>query len=254
MVDIHCHLLAGVDDGPGEEAVSIAMCRLAAQHGTTDLVATPHANQRFQFSPEVNAEKLRRLQEAVGPAPRLHRGCDFGLNYDNIEAALADPGRFAVNGGRYLLVEFSDQVISQGTSEVFNRMRGAGLTPIITHPERNPLLRDHRSRLATWVQRGCLLQITGQSLLGRFGERARNAAIALINAGLVHVVASDGHDLEKRPPVLSDSFAFVVDRWGEAAAQRLFVDNPRAVVENAPIEIERPRRQRKHKRWWAFWR
>ncbi len=253
MIDIHCHLLPGVDDGPADEATAIAMCRLAAQHGTTDLVATPHANARFAYSPEGNEEKRRQLQAAVGPEPRLHRGCDFRLEYDNIEAALAQPSRFTINGHRYLLVEFSDLVISEGTSQVFARLRQAGVTPIITHPERNALLRDHQSRLAAWVRRGCLIQITGHSLLGSFGGRSRQAAIALINASLAHIIASDGHDLEHRPPVLASSYGFVVDRWGGDLARQLFVDNPRAVLEGAPITPPEPK-PRRHKKWWAFWK
>jgi protein-tyrosine phosphatase len=253
MIDIHCHLLPGVDDGAADEQTAVAMCRLAAEHGTTDLVATPHANHRYEFSPERNQELRRRLQEQVGPSPRLHLGCDFRLSYDNIQAALSEPARFAINGGQYLLVEFSDQVISQGTSAVFASLGEAGLTPIITHPERNPLLRDHRSRLAAWVHRGCLIQVTGHSLLGAFGSRARESAISLINAGLVHLVASDAHDLDKRPPVLTDSYAFVADRWGEELARQLFVDNPRAVIEGRLFAPPRPKVRRK-KRWWEVWK
>jgi protein-tyrosine phosphatase len=253
MIDIHCHVLPGVDDGPADPATALAMCRLAAENGTTDIVATPHANASYAYSRERNEEKRRELQAALGPVPRIHLGCDFRLNYENIEAALAEPRRFTINGGPYLLVEFSDQVISQGTSEIFARMREAGLMPVITHPERNRLLRDNRVRLATWVRRGCLLQITGGSLLGGFGERARAAAISLLNADMAHVVASDGHDLEHRPPVLAESFAFVADRWGEERARRLFVETPRAVVDGAPVEIPVPRKRRHTRAWWAFW-
>ncbi len=251
MIDIHCHVLPGLDDGPADEATAVAMCRLAAENGTTDLVATPHANQRYPYSRPASEERLRQLGQVVGPAPRLHLGCDFRLHYDNIEAALADPARFTIRDGPYLLVEFSDQVISQGTASVFDRLRRAGLTPIITHPERNPLLRDHHSRMNVWIHRGCLLQITGQSLLGGFGSRARSAAIDMVNAGLVHLIASDGHDLEKRPPVLRPSYAFVVDRWGEQVAHSLFVDNPRAVLEGRALALPRPHVRRR--KWWQIW-
>jgi len=254
MIDIHCHLLPGVDDGPPDQDTAVAMCRLAAKTGTTDLVATPHANPRYAYSPETNSVKLEQLRQIVGPEPRLHLGCDFHLSFDNIEAALAEPARFTINGGRYLLVEFSDQVISRGTSEVFTRMRRAGLTPIITHPERNSLLRDHHSRLGVWVHRGCLIQLTGHSLLGRFGGRARKAAISLMDAGLVHIIASDGHDLEKRPPVLNDSYAFVADRWGEEVARQLFCENSRSVLENRPITPPPPKLPGRRARWWVFWK
>jgi protein-tyrosine phosphatase len=251
MIDIHCHVLPGVDDGPAEEATAIAMCRMAAEHGTTDLVATPHANSRYEYSLERNQERLARLQQAVGPAPRLHRGCDFRLSFENVEAALQDPSRFTIDGGPYLLVEFSDQVITPGASEVFARLREAGVTPVITHPERNPLLREQLGRLSTWAGRGCLIQVTGHALLGRFGQRARAAAIEMINAGLAHVIASDGHDLEQRPPVLSDSFHFVADRWGPEVARRLFRETPEAIL--AGRTIDTPPRVRRRKTWWKFW-
>jgi protein-tyrosine phosphatase len=253
VIDIHCHLLPGVDDGATDEETAAAMCRLAAESGTTDIVATPHANHRYQFSPEKNEELRNRLQERVGPVPRIHLGCDFRLSYENIEAALADPARFTINGGQYLLVEFSDQVIAQGTSDVFARMGEAGITPIISHPERNPLLRNHHARLSVWVQRGCLIQLTADSFLGRFGGRSRDAAISLLDAALVHIVASDGHDTKSRPPVLSDAYAFVVDRWGEEAARDLFFENPRAVVEGRVIAPPRPNVRRRGK-WWMFWK
>jgi len=253
MIDIHCHLLPGVDDGAEDEQTAVAMCRLAAEHGTTDLVATPHANHRYEYSRERCEELRRRVQELAGPSPRIYLGCDFRLTYDNIEAALAEPGRFTINGGQYLLVEFSDQVIAAGTSGAFARLGEVGITPVITHPERNPLLRNHHGRLAVWVERGCLIQVTGQSLLGRFGNSAREAGIKLIGSGLAHIVASDGHDVEKRPPVLDDSLAFVVDRWGEELAQQLFVENPRAVVDGQAIAPPRPRLRRERK-WWQVWK
>lgn len=242
-----------MDDGPADEATAVAMARLAAASGTTDVVATPHANEAFAFSPEANQEKRRRLQEAVGPQPRIHLGCDFHLTYDNVTAALAERSRFTINGGPYLLVEFSDHVISTGTSEVFARMRQAGLTPIITHPERNPLLQGQHQRLAVWVRRGCLIQITAGSFLGAFGPAAREEAVALVNRGLAHIVASDGHDPERRPPVLKDGYAFVTDRWGEPMARRLFVDNPGAVLAGQALVVPPVKRRRK-KQWWMFWK
>jgi protein-tyrosine phosphatase len=253
MVDIHCHLLPGVDDGPADEATAIAMARLAAANGTTDVVATPHANETFTFSPEINREKLRRLQEALGAQPRLHLGCDFHLTFDNVAAALAERTRFTINGGPYLLVEFSDRVISAGTSDVFARMHLGGLTPIITHPERNPLLRGQHQRLAVWVHRGCLIQITAGSLLGGFGAAARGEAIALVNRRLAHVVASDGHDLDRRSPVLHEARAFVTDRWGEQTARRLFVENPGAVIRGETIAVP-PLKLHRKKQWWMFWK
>src|SRR5712692_10001571 len=104
MVDIHSHILSGLDDGPATLEESVAMVRMAAESGTTDIVATPHANLEYAFQPELVDRKIAELSEASGGALGIHRGCDFHLYYENIQRALADPGLYAINGKRYVLV------------------------------------------------------------------------------------------------------------------------------------------------------
>jgi protein-tyrosine phosphatase len=134
---------------------------------------------------------------------------------------------------------------------VFRRFREAGIVPIITHPERNRHLRRHLHRLARWIERGCLIQITGQSLIGDFGERAQEAAIAMMDAQLVHFVASDAHNLNGRPPTLNQAYDFAADRWGDDVADRLFVDHPWAALWGETIKAPKPRLRRR-RRWWIF--
>jgi len=250
LIDLHSHALPGFDDGAPDAAAALAMCRMAARSGTTDLVLTPHCNNRYAFDAERVEAARQELQAAVGTALHLHRGCDLHLSAQNIEAALSDASRFTINGHKYLLVEFSDELLFQGTSEVFERFRDAGIVPVITHPERNRHLRRHPRRLARWIQRGCLIQITAQSLLGGFGERAQEAAIELMDRQLVHFIASDAHNLERRPPVLMDAYDFVLDRWGDQRADLLFVDNPWAALWGERIEPPKPRLSRR--RSWSF--
>ena len=250
MIDIHTHALPGVDDGAPDEGTAIAMCKMAAEAGTTDLVLTPHNNAQFRFDPQQTEEKRQELQTAIGEGLYLHRGCDLHLDFRNIEAALASPSDFTINGHNYLLVEFSDEILMQGTARVFQQFEEAGIVPIVTHPERNRLLRRDLRRLAKWIERGCLLQITGQSLLGSFGQRAEQTAIAMMNAGMVHFVASDSHDLNGRPPTLDEAYELVADRWGDKEADRLFIDDPWAVLWGERIEVPAPKLRRR--RWWAF--
>ena len=116
------------------------MLRQAAAAGTTDIVASPHANTEYAFDPLVVERMIGQLQAAVGDVPRIHYGCDFHLTLDNIEDALRSPGKYSIDPRGYLLVEFSNFLIPKTTDQVFAQMMQVGLRPIVTHPERNQLL------------------------------------------------------------------------------------------------------------------
>ena len=251
MVDIHSHILYGLDDGPETLEESVAMIRIAAAAGTTDIVATPHADLRFTFCPEVVDEKIRELKVVSGTQVAIHRGCDFHLYFENIQRALEDPSRYTVNGKRYLLVEFSDLMILDSVSDVFGRMLSAGITPVITHPERNAALCRRLDGIRHWVEAGSRVQVTAQSFLGRFGKRARAASEEMMERGLVHFVASDAHDATDRAPVLDEAYKLVARRYGGPCAHALFVANPRAVLAGHIVDAAIPR-VRARKGWW--WR
>ncbi|MCS7314566.1 MAG: CpsB/CapC family capsule biosynthesis tyrosine phosphatase [Bryobacterales bacterium] len=254
MVDIHAHILHGLDDGPRELAESVAMLQVAAQTGTTDIVATPHASLQFPYHPEAAAARLAQLRAAAGDSPRIHAGWDLQLHFENIRAALAHPERFSINGKGYLLVEFPEMMIARNIHEVFSQMRKAGLTPIITHPERNWLLRERLQELEAWVGQGCTVQVTAQSLLGRFGRDARAFAVALMERGLVHFIASDAHDPEDRPPRLDEAWQWVARRYGTEYAFLLFEENPKAALVGEAVRTFPA--VRKRARFWplAWWK
>lgn len=235
MIDIHSHFLYGLDDGAPDREASLAMLRMAAESGTTDIVATPHSDTTFPFQPDAVAAQLAELAEASGGTPRLHCGCDFHLHYENIQDALANPARYTINHKSYLLVEFSDLVIFNNSGQILEALMAAGMRPIITHPERNSLLQQRVALLAEWVAKGCYLQVTAQSVLGEFGRRAENTAQELMKRGLVHFVASDAHDCGHRPPRLDLAYARVARHWGEQTARRLFIENPAAALTGEPL-------------------
>ena len=252
MVDIHSHILPGLDDGAASFDESLAMLRMAAEQGTTDIVATPHANNEYKFEPEIIGERIAELAQAVEGAIRIHCGCDFHLSYDNIEDALRHPAKYAINHKRYILVEFSDFLIPKTTGEVFGRMQALGLIPVITHPERNQLLQGRLPQLEEWTAAGCLLQVTAQSFLGRFGKRAKTFSDLLLSRGLVHVVASDAHDTTQRPPVLREAYDYVAKQCGDEWAQKLFVKNPAATLTGESIESA-PAEPPRMKKWYKLW-
>ena len=214
------------------------MLRVAVENGTTDIVASPHANHEFKFEPEVVAAKIEELRRAVNGAIRIHTGCDFHLSFDNIQDSLQNPSKYAINHKKYVLVEFSDLLIPKTTDDVFYQMRSAGMIPIITHPERNMLLHKRPDKLEAWVESGCLLQVTAQSFLGRFGKQSKQFADRLLHRGLIHIVASDAHDAKYRPPSLKQAYEYVSKACGERRAEMLFVRNPAAVLTGAPLEID----------------
>lgn len=235
MIDIHSHILWGLDDGARDFEESLAMLRVAAEHGTTDIVATPHANVRYSFQPELVAERIAQLSAASSGLPRIHRGCDFHLSYDNIQDALAHPSKYTVNGLVYLLVELAETFIPRSLDEILRRFIVRGIVPVITHPERNPILQRDLARLESWVEFGCAVQVTAQSLGDRFGERAKRSAWKMLKKGLVHAVASDAHDAWDRPPRLDMAREILPADIGESAATLLLVENPAAILTGAPI-------------------
>ncbi len=228
MFDIHHHLLFGLDDGPQDIEISVAMAQMSMQNGVTHIVCTPHSSDHYKFDPVSNLERLEMVRQQVGDGITLALGCDFHLMYDNIEDAIANPSKYSINGKQYLLVEFPDQGISQNMKEIFFRLSVAGMTSIITHPERNPVLARQPERMAEWLRAGCYIQITAASLTGRFGKTAQRVSHELLKRNWVNFIATDAHDITSRPPMLREAYQLVADKYGVETADRLCVHNPRA--------------------------
>ena len=230
MIDIHCHILPEVDDGPKSWEVSAEMCRVAAADGITHVVATPHCNDRYHYDHEYLTGCLKHLQEMVGDCPQLNLGCDFHLSYDNLQSLLAQPHLYTIAGANYLLVELSDFSIPSRIGDWFLRLGDRGLTPVITHPERNAILRQTPQRVIEFVELGCAVQITANALTGFWGQRVARAAAWLLEREAVHVIASDAHDTRHRRPILSQARAAAAEIAGEEVARALIEENPRAIL------------------------
>jgi len=235
VIDIHCHILPEVDDGPKSWDVSREMCRLAAADGITHIVATPHANDRYHYDRESLVRTLVRLRELVGGSPKLSLGCDFHLSYDNLQAVLAHPARYTIQGSNYLLVELSNYSVPAQITDCFLKLGNKGITPLITHPERNPILQRTPQRVLEWVGQGCGIQVTAWALTGDWGEKAQSMAKWLLERGAVHVLASDAHDANHRIPNLSEGRNAAAEICGREIAQALVQDNPRAVINGEPL-------------------
>ncbi len=260
MVDIHFHLLPGLDDGPDTIETSVDMARMAMADGTTHIVATPHASPRFSFDPELVARRAEEVRALVGDGLTILTGCDFHLSFENLQDIRQHRDRYTINRNGYLLVEFASYSIPPQIEHTFHEMQLAGITPIITHPERNRILRRHTEWLDRWVSHGCAMQVTAGSLLGRFGPNALEAAKAWLETDRIHVLASDAHDTTSRPPELAAAYAHVAEVRGEETARALCIENPLAAIEGRPLPwmpepsgaVEISGEQKKRKKFWFF--
>jgi protein-tyrosine phosphatase len=269
VVDIHTHILPGLDDGAKTMDESVAMADIALRSGTTDIVATPHASGQFRFDPPAVDAKVKALRHALAaragqsaatatagaaaPKLRIHTGCDFHLQYDNIEDAVANPRKYTINGNAYLLVEFPDFGVLHGAEDILMRLLDAGMVPVITHPERHAHLQKQFDDLAGWVDNGCCVQVTAGSHTGAFGKRAAWSANEMLKRGLTHFIASDAHDLRKRTPNLRDAYDRLAGDFGEDRIRPLFVDNPKAVLAGEPFDVYAAPVAAKTRKWFRFW-
>ena len=254
MVDLHCHILFGLDDGPKNIEDSLAMAEDAIADGITHVVATPHCSSQFLF----NFANVRAARDAL--AEKLHgrlklaTGCDFHLNHENLLAMRKHPAPFCINQKDYLLVEFNEFSIPPAMDQTLHELQLAGLRPIITHPERNPILRSQPDRLLHWVRLGCFAQITAGSLSGVFGPGAKEDAWSWMTRGLIHFVSSDAHNTARRPLKLRFAYDSIAQQLGEETARALLIDNPLAAFNGDPLPYvpENAPAPRKRKRFLFF--
>jgi len=252
MIDVHSHILWGLDDGVKSLEESLAVLRDAYAAGTTDIVATPHSNDQFRFEPETIDARISELRAQPDRIPRVHRGCDFHLSAQNIQEALDNPRKYTVNGKCYLLVEFPDLFVSPAMEGILAQLAARGMTPVITHPERNPALQADTARVKKWAASGWLVQVTALSLRGRFGAMAMKVAWDLIETGTAHILASDAHDPKDRHAKLDEARNAVTARFGEDRAEMLLVSNPAAVIHG--YDAERAMPFTPPRKWFQFWR
>ncbi len=264
MVDLHHHLLPGLDDGSPNLDTSIAMARIAVADGITHVVVTPHANNIYHFNPERNLRRIKALRNALAAESiplTLALGCDFHMSYDNLQDAIAHPHKYTVNGGEYLLTELPDHGLSLHLDEAFYELGLGGMRPILTHPERNPTLQRDPKRLMEWMRIGLLTQITAGSVTGQMGKASERMAHRLLANRWVHFIATDAHNADKRAPRMKAAYDMIARKHGTAYAHRLCVDNPLAAYEGRPLpEQDEPLHLYPHEAdlsrpWWKiFWK
>jgi protein-tyrosine phosphatase len=228
MIDLHCHILPGIDDGPETMTEALMMCHIAIEDGIHTIVATPHCcngqyhNDEHSIQPVY--EDLKRCIQQNGMSLDLRMAGDIHIHPDLL--LFLKENSCLTLGGRYVLVEFSSEVVPRFLKEFLLHLRLGGYTPILTHPERNRTIQKQPSLIKGWVQDGGVTQITAMSLTGHFGSKARRTAFYLLDRGWVHCVATDAHSATWRKPILSEAVTLLKNLVGDDGVQNLVKKNP----------------------------
>jgi protein-tyrosine phosphatase len=237
MIDLHCHLLPGVDDGARDLEESLAMARLAVADGIQAIVVTPHAlNGVYRQGKEEILERFARLQEFVAGHHlplKLFPGADIHLA-PGFFHKLGNQELLSINGRRYLLLELPSFALPAGLHDTLFQLKAKGFTPIITHPERNFAIQNEPEIVVDLRRYGALVQVTAMSLTGEFGKKVKACADWLVEKGLVQVLASDAHSSQRRPPILSAGLKVAANLIGREEALRLVTVHPERILKGEP--------------------
>ena len=244
MIDLHCHILPGIDDGAADVAMSLEMARMFVADGVHTVACTPHilpgvyANSGPQILQAI--AQLQSAVDAAGIPLQLVAGADNHI-VSNFVQGLHSGHLLSLAGSRYVLVEPPHHVLPPRLDELFFSILVAGYVPILTHPERLTWIKGHYDLVRRLAGSGVWMQITAGSLTGRFGKSAAYWSEKMLSEGIVHILATDAHDTSRRPPILGTGRELAARRVGDAEAEHLVVTRPRAVVENAlPGSVLRP--------------
>jgi protein-tyrosine phosphatase len=237
LIDIHTHVLPGVDDGARDDQAALEMLRAAADDGIGTLIATPHAHWADGYDVPAAVERLNALASGADIDVEILPGSEVRIAADLVEQLERGALR-TLNGTSYLLLElyFSHEWRIEVVESVIERLRDAGLKPILAHPERYPFVVIEPKVVERFIALGVPVQINALSLSGYHSEGSRRTAHALLDAGLVHIVASDAHSARWRPPLLRQALEEIARLHGETYVARL-LHNAEAVVHGRPIDL-----------------
>lgn len=256
MVDLHCHLLPGIDDGSKNMDISLRLAREATENGVTHALLTPHhMNGRYVNHKQDVIRQTKEFQEQI----KAHNipltvfpGQEVRINGQLLDALDKDDILFADTAGKYMMLEFPDDDVPNYTSQMIFDIQQRGITPVIVHPERNTKIMAEPDQIYQLLEKGCLSQITASSYVGTFGKKVENFSRQLIEAGQGYVFASDAHDLPGRKYEMSQAFDKLRHEFGQELVDQ-YQQDARAIIngENVPLNNLRSiRKKRKH--FWLF--
>ncbi len=240
MIDIHCHILYGVDDGADTLEETLQMAKMAYRNGTKVIAVTPHSNtpgSERNFWSDGLKERFLEVKAAVkeaGIPVQILSGQEIFAKGD-VSELLKNGNLITLNGSRYPLIEFPFKERSENVFEKLSSVIAEGYVPIVAHPERYEFASENFESLLKLKKMGCLLQVNTGSIEGNFGRGAKALAKKMLNNRVVDVVASDAHSPFMRTPVLADAHEYISENYSTDLADRLLLRNPKAILENKII-------------------
>jgi protein-tyrosine phosphatase len=245
VIDIHSHILPGLDDGAENWEEALAMARLAVADGIRTMVATPHLyphrmvdrdglNDKHAILDKV--EVLKKELSDAGIPLDIVPGCDVPLCQEALRLLDEDLLLTINDNKRYLLLELPDTAFPPATEDICYQLLSKGITPIITHPERHLIIYEMPEKLERLLHLGCLAQLTASSLLGGFGRKVAKFARQLAKQGYIQVVATDSHGPKRRPPVLGKAVAELARLVGPDEARAMVTTIPEMILRGDPVD------------------
>lgn len=236
LIDLHCHYLPGVDDGPEDLGTALDLVRAARANGIAQCVLTPHVypgrwdNTLATLQPRFAA--FERAVREAGIEMSMHLGAEVHLLFESLESVTAGllPAIGGLGDRRVLLLELPDARIPPGTDRAIEYLLRHGWLPMIAHPERNKAVMDDPARLGSLRDAGVMFQLTAASVCGWFGPRVHATSMQLLDRGWADVIATDAHNLRHRPPLLTEAFHAVQGSYGAQVATALMIDTPAAIL------------------------
>jgi len=236
LIDLHCHLLPGVDDGAVDDADSIALFKLAIDDGISHMVLTPHVHPGRYENTKRNLEApFRRLERLISENQlniSLSVAGEVRLCSEVLSLFSTDDLPFIgkYQGKNVILLEFPHEGIPPGSDKLVDWLMQRNILPMIAHPERNKAIIRDIKKAGPFIERGCLFQLTAMSITRKFGENPHNIAHQFLSNRWANIVASDAHNIKHRPPILSEAYQTITEQYGEAMARELLVDTPTMLI------------------------
>lgn len=250
MIDIHCHILPGVDDGAQNEEASIAMAKAAVAQGIQTIIATPHHQNGVYTNTKTsileNVQALNNLLQEEGISLTILPGQENRLFGEMVGDLQSGELLTLTNETNYLFVEFPSESVPRYAKQMLFDLQVAGVKPIIVHPERNREIIEHPSILFGFVQRGVLTQVTAASVVGKFGKNIQKFTHQLMEANLTHFIASDAHNTTSRGFCLDDAFQHIKGRYG-SDYYYLMLENSQLLVDGLMVNRMEPSKIKKKK-------
>lgn len=254
MIDIHSHILPGVDDGAKDEQASIDMAKAAINEGITHIVASPHHkngvfdNYRDEIQMQVTVlndlYKMNDIDLTVIPGQEVRI-------YGEVVEDFKNGALQTINESKYMLIEFPSASVPRYADQLFYDMQMEGIQPIIVHPERNQELLKNHDKMYSFIKAGVLSQVTAGSILGKFGKDIQEFSEQLIEANLTHFIASDAHNTTSRGFYLSEAYGYVQEEIDQEAAF-MFHENSQLIIQDQNVYRQEPQRIRKKKKFFGL--